>query len=108
MRNPNAVECFGDSALAFTGRNASIDQGHVDVLGDVEIINEVEALEHKPDRASTQHGEAPLRGAGDILAEERVAAARGAVEEPQNIEQGGFSTAGGPHDSQKLSRCHLK
>src|SRR5271163_23943 len=108
MRNPDAVERFSHPAPAFTGRDASIDQGHVDVLGDIEIVNEVEALKDKTYRTSTQHGEVPLGGTGDVLAEERVEAARGAVEEPQNIEEGGFSTAGGSHDGQKLPRRHLK
>src|SRR6266436_3159119 len=88
MGNPHAFEGFGNPALAFTGGNAPVNQRDLDILGDVEIVDEIEALEDKADHASAQDRQVLLVGAGDILAEERVDAARGAVEQTQDVEQG--------------------
>src|SRR5882762_6608940 len=108
MGNAHAFERFGDAALALACGNPPIDQSDVDILGDVEIVNEVEALEDEADRTATQDRQALLGGASDIFAEERVAATRRAVEESQDIEQCGFSTAGGPHDGEKLPGGYFK
>src|SRR3979411_2724666 len=95
MGNPYALESFGNPALPFAARDPPADQGHFDILGDVEIVDQIEALEDEAHHASTQDRQVPLGRASDILAEERVNAARRAVEQPEDIEQCGFSTPGG-------------
>ena len=102
MRNTYTLQCFGDSALAFTGGDPPIDKSPLDVLGNIQIVDQVETLEDKPNRASTQDGELLLGGAGHSFAEERVDAARWTVEESQNIEQGRFAAARGTHDGQEF------
>src|SRR5580693_8402418 len=98
MGNPYTFESLGDSALAFTAGDPPIDERDLDILGDIEIVDQIEALEDKANCAATQNRQVPLGSAGDILAEERVHAARRAVEEPQDIEQCRFSAPRRSHD----------
>src|SRR5277367_2186346 len=98
----DALEHLGDPSFALAAGYPPVDQGHFDILGYIEIIDEIEALEDKPYRASTQNRKVLFGGTCDLLAEEDKAAARGAVEKPQNVEKCRFSTTGRSHDGQKL------
>ena len=68
----------GGHTLASLGcRHTSIDQRHFNVLGNVQIVDEIEVLEHKPHTGATAQGEILLGALGDVLAHEPVVASRG-------------------------------
>src|SRR6202043_2408235 len=93
MGNAYMFERLGNPALAFTGADPPINQGHLDILGNAEIIDKVETLEDETDCTSAQDREVLLGCARDILAQEPEGTARGAVEQPQDVEQCGFPAA---------------
>ncbi len=89
--------------LALRPVDAAVDQGHLDVLGDGEVVDQVEALEHEADLVAAQAGELGLGVLGHVLAEEVVASGGGPIEQAQDVEQGRLAASGRAHDGHELA-----
>ena len=105
----DALEHLGDAAFALGGGDLAVDQSHLDVLGDVEVVDEVEALEDEADAdVAADDGELVLGVAGHVLAEKHVGARGRLVDEAQHVEQRRLAAAGRSHDGQELAGRDLE
>ena len=82
--------------------NPLIEQGHADVLHDVELADQVEGLEDEPDLPSSDRAELLVGEGGHVDPLEGVGPAGGSVEAAEQIHQGGFSGPGCAHDGEIL------
>ena len=97
--------------LAHTGapaafRHVEVQQRHLHVFSDAQLINEIEALEDETDIALAQVGKARFRIARHIFVHEVVVAAAGTVDHADNAEKRGLAAAGRPHHREKLPGFH--
>src|SRR5690606_15097171 len=85
---------------------ARVEQGRDDVLQRGAALEQVELLEDEPEVGAT----APRPGAAgepaDGHAVEHVLAARGGVEQPEDVEEGGLARPRAPDDRHVLARVH--
>jgi hypothetical protein len=82
MGDPHTLQCFAYAGLAFTRGNVLVvEQGQLDILGDVELVDEIEALKYKSDCALAQSRELRFRITRDIAAIEPVLTAARTVEQ---------------------------
>ncbi len=80
VRDAHTIHGFGDTLLAFAGRHVVIEQRQLDVLGDGQLVDQVEVLEDEADVLLADLAALLLRISSDILVKEEVIAFRGAVE----------------------------
>ena len=92
-----------DPLLALRRADVQVAQRQLDVLIDVQLVDEVEALEHEADVAFAELGALLLLQAADLLAEQLVGALGGVVQEAEDVEQRGFAAARRPHDGDELA-----
>ena len=85
------------------GRDAGEHQRQGDVFGGGEPRHEVKALEHEADARAAHRGLLVGRQRGDVAAFEPVVAGVGAVEQAEEVEQGGFARAGRAHHRDVLA-----
>jgi hypothetical protein len=57
MRQTNIVEGGRHAFAAFMSWHMPVDQSHVDVLCNIQVIDQVEALEHEPDAGAAMDGQ---------------------------------------------------
>ena len=99
----HALEDVVYHLFALGGLDLHVDEGQLDVLEDVQLVDEVEALEDEADVAFAVLGALFLFQCADFLAEELVLARGGVVEEAEDVEEGGFTAAGGTHDGYEFA-----
>ena len=92
-----------DPLLALGSTDFHVLERQFDVLIDVELVDEVEALEHEADVALAEFGALALLQLAHLLTEQLVGAARGVVQEAEDVEQRGFAAARRPHHGHELA-----
>src|SRR5690606_930172 len=108
MREADTFQCRRHALAPFSTSHAAIQQRDLHVLPYIQVVDQIEALEHEADAPTAQLRELFLAETGHILAKEPVVAAVRAVEQPQDIEKRRLAAAGGSHDSQELAGFHLQ
>ena len=93
---------------AFLARHSHIQERQLDVLHHIQLINEVEALEHKTYHASSYQGALTLLQRAHILAVEQIAAACGIIQQTYYIKQGRLAATRRSHNGNKLAFLHLQ
>src|ERR1700733_13269345 len=91
-----------DPAAAVAAPYAQIEQRHFHIFDNIEIIDEIEALKHEANAATTMDGKFLLSASGNVLTQEPVSASRRAIDEAKNIEESRFATTRRPHHGQKF------
>ncbi len=92
-----------DPLLALRGTDVQVTQRQFDVLIDVQLVDEVEALEYEADVALAELGALLLLQAADLLSEQLIGALGGIIQEAEDVEQRGFAAARRPHDGDELA-----
>ncbi len=103
MRDVHLLEHRLDLGAALVGSHFGVHQRQLDVLIHGELVDQVEALEHETDMRLANRGAFALRIGGNILAEQPVAPGRRAVDQPEDVQQGGLAAAGWAHDRDELA-----
>ena len=101
-----ALEQLRRAAAGLAGRDAGQQRGQLDVVGDREVRDQVEELEHEADLAAAQARAAGLVGAGQVLALHAHLAAGRAVEAAEQVEQRRLAAAARPGDGDELAVRH--
>ena len=91
MLDGHALHDGVHTLLALTGGDVHVTQRQLNVLKHIQLVDEVEALEHKADVALAELGAVLLLEIADFLAEEFVLALGGVVQKAKDVEQGGFA-----------------
>src|SRR5690606_13563161 len=78
------------------------------ILEDRQLVDEIEALEDEADGALAEVRALPLGMPGDFVAEEVILAARGIIQETQDVEQRRFAASGRAHDRHELAGLDLE
>src|SRR6185312_3910429 len=86
-RQPDALQRILDPLLALGTRKSAIAQRHVDVVEQIEVRNQVEALEHEADLLVAQPRAVLVAELRDVDAVELVLAARGFFEQASDVEE---------------------
>src|SRR3989454_9297976 len=102
------VQDVADPAHAFRARHVVIGERDLQVLEHSEVVDQVVALEDEPHVFLVQLVALLSLELVHRLVEEMVFTAPGAIEHPQNGQQGGFSGARGPHDGDEFSGGHVQ
>src|ERR1051325_7443282 len=97
------VHRFLDAVLALERGEPAVAQRDVDVVEDVEVGDEVEALEDEADVLIADPRHLPVGEAADVLAVEMVRAAVKDVEQPGDVEEGRLPRPRRPHDRDELA-----
>src|SRR6185503_498461 len=97
------LECFADEIAALRFAYLLIEQWQLDVLVDVELVDQVEALEDEADVAFAQIGEPTLGIPRDFALAEEVLAAAWVVDEAHDVQQRRLATTRRPHDRDELA-----
>ena len=97
-----------DPLLALRRADVQVAQRQLDVLIDVQLVDEVEALEHEADVALAELGALPLLQLSDLLPQQLVAARGGVVQEAEDVEQRGFAAARRPHHGDELAVLYFE
>ena len=92
-----------DPLLALRGADVQVAQRQLYVFIDVQLVDEVEALEHEADVALAELGALLLLQAADLLSEQLIGALGGIIQEAEDVEQRGFAAARRPHDGDELA-----
>src|SRR5258708_35070181 len=74
-----------------------VEQRQFDILGDVQLVDQIEALEDEADGVLAQLGELCLRTACDVLIAEPIFAAGRTIEHADDVENSGVAAARWPH-----------
>jgi hypothetical protein len=75
-----------------------VNEGDLNVFNDRELGDEIVGLENKSKALAADGGKSVIVHFGDVVAAKEILARGGAVEAAEEIEHGGFSGAGWPHD----------
>ena len=102
------VECGIDPRYPFFCRNPGIQQGKFHIFKYGQFVYQVETLEDKPQVAVPQVGTVVLRIAGNLFSHKPQFAGSRVIQQPQQIEQGGFAATGRAHNSQELSFVYFQ
>ncbi len=89
--------------FALCGADVQVAQRQLYVFIDVQLVDEVEALEHEADVALAELGALLLLQAADLLSEQLIGALGGIIQEAEDVEQRGFAAARRPHDGDELA-----
>src|SRR5712692_6379668 len=102
------VQDVADPAHALRARHVVIGERYLQVLEHSEVVDQVVALEDEPHVFLVQLVALLSLELVHRLVEEIVFTAPGAIEHPQDGQQGGFSGARGPHDGDEFSGGHVQ
>lgn len=94
---------FVDALAAFRSAEAEVGEGEFDVVGHINFVDEVEALEHEAYAAFAQLSAFAFAESGHFLAFEGVASGGGVVEEAEDVEECGFAATAGTHDGNEFA-----
>src|SRR5581483_3023472 len=93
----------GDAFVAVGVLEAAVAQRDIHVVVDVEIGDEVEALENEADLLVPQPGALVIRQPTDVRSVELVGAGIEGLEEPGDVEKSGFARARRAGDRDELT-----
>ena len=79
-----------------------IEQCQFDVLGNIEFVDQVEALEDETDVLLANVGALSLGVPGNVLVEEEIVTIGWVIEQADDVEQCRLATARGPHDGNEV------
>src|SRR3569623_3397518 len=102
-RQPDALQRILDALLALAARAAAIAQRHIDVVEQVEVGNQVEALEDEADLLVAQPRARLVAELRDVDAVELVLAARRFLEQAGDVEKRRLAGARWPGDGDELA-----
>ena len=108
VRHADLLERRHHALLALGRLHAAIGERQLDVLVDVEIADQVEALEDEPDLAVADARALRERQIGDRLAVERVLALGRRVEQPEDRQERRLAAARRPGDRDVLAALDLE
>ena len=97
-----------DALAALGGRHAAVAQRHVDVVEQVQVGDQVEALEDEADLAVAQARAGVVAEVADVFAVEQVGAAGEGFQQAGDVEEGGLARAGRPGDGDELAFLHVQ
>ena len=97
-----------DAGPAFAAGEAAVEERDLDILGHGQVVDQIEALEDEADVFTPKPGQLSLRASADLFAEELERAAARAIEEAEDIEQGGLAAPRRSHDGDKLAGADLE
>ena len=100
---PHELEHLAHSSGPAGARHLLIAQRQLDVLVDVEVGDQVKALEDEAHVPAAELGELVHGAARQILVAEYVAAARRSIDEPDDVEHRRLAAAGGSHHRDELA-----
>src|SRR3979490_2446980 len=108
MREVHPLPSSRHAATSLGSGYAAVNQSDFHILSHIEVIDQIEVLEDETDARTSKQCELLLRASGNVLSHEPVSTGCRGVDEPQNVEQCRFATAGRTHDGQKLTALHLE
>src|SRR3546814_4337326 len=88
--------------------SSDLTQRHVAVVEQVEVRDQVEALEDEADLLVAQFAALVVRQALDVLAVERELAAGERLQQAGDVEEGGLARARRPGDGDELALLHVQ
>ena len=103
-----AIERVGDLGLALRRRHVAIRERHFQVLGDGELVEQVEALEDDADVLAAERDALLVAHLVDRLVEEAELAPPVVVEHGQHGEQRRLAGARRSHDGDEVAGLHLE
>ena len=89
----HAAHGLGDALLALSRRDAHVEQRQGDVLLYVQLVDEVETLEHEAQTTLADLGALVFGETADFDAVDLVGAGGGVVEQAEDVEQRGLAAA---------------
>ena len=95
---PVFAQRLGDAVVALAGGNPGQHHRQCDVFCGSQARYQVKALEYKADALAAHAGLLIRIEGGDVAAFQPISAAIRPVQQAQQVEHGGFSRAGRPHD----------
>ena len=99
----HALENLGHALLALRCADAQVAKRQLHVFVDIELVDQVEALEYEADVALAELGAVLLLEPADLLAEQLVASARGVIEQSEDVQERGLAAAGRAHDGDEFA-----
>jgi hypothetical protein len=93
---------------SFRTGHTPVRQRDIHILRHVQVIDEIEILEHEPDSAAPAQRELLLGIPGDVLTHEPVGAFGGRVDQPQDVQQRRLATTGRAHHGKELALLHFQ
>ena len=99
----HALHHLGHTSLALRCRDVEVAQRQLDVLVDVELVDEVEALEHESDISFAELGTLLLLEVRHLGAQKFIGTAGRIVQQAQDIEERGLAAARRTHDGDELA-----
>src|SRR5665213_2596658 len=106
VHETDALQRCRDPAAALRATHAAVEERDFDILGNIEIVDQVEALEDEADVPAAQAREFLLTQFRDLLAKERIAAAVGIVEQAEDVEQRRLAASRRAHDREEFPATH--
>src|SRR5215472_14605742 len=103
MRQSDPLERCFDAPRTLGRTDTAINQCHLDVLSNGQLIDQIKALEHEANVGASEGGQLAFRCSADLFAEEEELTVARAVEQTQNVQQGRFPAARRPHDSEEVA-----
>ena len=97
------VEHVAHDRVALGPLHVAIRQRHLEILVDGQVVQQVIALKDEPDVRFVKLGALLWLHRVHRLVEQEILPSPRAVVHPQDVQQGRFARAGGPHDRQELT-----
>ena len=105
---PDDVERALDALVALLGFHLPVAQRHVDVVVDVEVRDQIEALEDEADLLVAQARALVVREPAHVLAVEHVAAGVEGLEQPGHVQERGLAGARGAGHGDELAGADVQ
>ena len=93
-------------AQGAAARCAAIEEGQADILGGGEAGEQMEGLEHEADAAAPQIRQRCVTAIADRVPVETRGAGAGAIEQADDVHQGGLAAPRGAHDGEEIPGLH--
>ena len=103
MTHIDASQYFCHTLLAFLRWHIEVDERQFHILFHSQLVDEIETLEHEAYFSFAHVGTLTFFQAAHIFSVEQISARGRVVEQTEDIEQGGFTTARRSHDGNKLA-----
>ena len=92
-----------DAAAPLPGGEIPVSQRQRDVVADVEVRDEIEALEDEAELLVAERRPLPIRQRHHVMAVQAVAAAVEVVEQTRHVQERRLARSGRPHDGDELA-----
>jgi hypothetical protein len=98
----------GSPAGSLGGLETAVAQGHVHVVGHVQVRYQVEALEDEADALVADARAVVVVQVAHVLPIQGVAPAVEGLQQARDVEEGRLARAGGAHDRHELTFLHIQ